>query len=49
MNIGSRLGSVSTPIINEDTPAPIATRQRNKRPRLEVDDDDVIITNGNGH
>jgi len=53
LNIGSRLGSVSTPTINDDTPAPIATpsstRQRNKRPRLEVDDDDVIITNGNGH
>ncbi len=51
MNIGCRLGSVSTPTINDDTPAPpIATqRLRLKRPRLEVDDDDIIITNSNGH
>jgi hypothetical protein len=56
LNIGSRLGSVSTPIMINDTPAPppIATpsstqRLRLKRPRLEVDDDDIIVTNGNGH
>ncbi len=50
MNIGCRLGSVSTPTINDDTPAPITTqRLRLKRPRLEVDDDDIIITNSNGH
>jgi len=59
LNIGSRLGSVSTtngnatPTINNESTA-IATpsstqRLRLKRPRLEVDDDDVIITNGNGH
>jgi len=53
LNIGTRLGSGSTPTINDDPPAPIATstqRQLRKRPRLEVeDDDDVIITNSNGH
>jgi hypothetical protein len=56
LNIGSnRSGSVSsTPTINDDASAPIATptstqpRLRLKRPRIEVDDD-VIITNGNGH
>lgn len=44
----------ATPTINEEciavaTPSS-TTRQRLKRPRLAVDDDDdVIITNGNGH
>jgi len=46
LNIGTRLGSVSTPTINDNTP-PIQ-RQRNKRARVEVEDDE-IITNGNGH
>jgi hypothetical protein len=50
LNIGTRLGSVSTPTINDQTTAATATpRQRLKRPRLEIDDDDVVITNGNGH
>lgn len=50
LNIGSRLESVSTPTINDDIPTPSSTqRLRLKRPRLEVDDDDIIITNGNGH
>jgi len=56
LNIGSRLGSVSiingnaTPTINDESATPSSTqRLRLKRPRLEVDDDDdVIITNGNG-
>jgi hypothetical protein len=47
LNIGHRLESVSTPTIINDTATP---RQRLKRPRLEVDDDDdVVVTNGNGH
>ncbi|CAF0945592.1 unnamed protein product [Adineta ricciae] len=61
LNISSRTGSVSvmngaaaTPTINEDcisVATPSSTqRQRLKRPRLAVDDDDdVIVTNGNGH
>ncbi len=49
LNIGTRLGSVSTPTIINETTTTITTRQRLKRPRLEIDDDDVVITNGNGH
>lgn len=55
LNIGSRLGS--TPSINgtptkNDEPAPSAPAQpspyrtRNKRARIEVDDDDIILANG---
>jgi len=46
LNIGTHLGSVSTPTINDDTPI---QRQRHKRARVDVDDDDHVITNGNGH
>jgi len=49
LNIGNRSGSVSTPTINNDVPTPSSTQRRPKRARLEVDEDDVIFTNGNGH
>lgn len=42
-----------TPTLNDES-VPVATppithRTRNKRARIEVDDDDVILTNGKGH
>jgi hypothetical protein len=51
LNIGSRLESVATPTVVEESTATttMTTRHRLKRPRLEIDDDDVIIANGNGH
>lgn len=54
LNIGTRLGTISTPTIIDEpitttTTTTMTTRQRLKRPRLEIDDDDVIITNGDGH
>jgi len=49
LNIGNHSGSVSTPTINNDVPTPSSTQRRPKRARLEVDEDDVIFTNGNGH
>ena len=52
LNIGNRNGSAPTPTISEEPPAAVVSpmpRLRLKRPRLEIDDDDVVITNGNGH
>lgn len=52
LNIGSRLATVATPTIVDETTTTMTTmttRQRLKRPRLEIDDDDVVITNGDGH
>ncbi|CAF3817768.1 unnamed protein product, partial [Rotaria sp. Silwood1] len=58
LNIGSRLepitniNSIGTSTINDESVAivtPSSTRQRNKRARIEVDDDEMILTNGNGH
>lgn len=56
MNIGGRLGPVSsinppaTPKkIDDSAPAatPSPAQRRNKRARVEVDDDDIIMVNGN--
>ncbi|CAF1254603.1 unnamed protein product [Rotaria magnacalcarata] len=58
LNIGSRLGSVSsinasvTSKINDESSVaavtPTTTHRRNKRARVEVDDDDVVLTSGSG-
>ena len=46
LNIVTRLESVSTPTIVDETTAATATpRQRLKRPRLEIDDDDIAAMN----
>ncbi|CAF2819610.1 unnamed protein product [Rotaria sp. Silwood2] len=59
LNIGGRLGpmlninSTGASTINDESVAivtPSSTqRQRHKRAHVEVDDDDIILTNGNGH
>ena len=50
LNIGTRPGLIATPtIVEETTMTTMTTRQRLKRPRLEIDDDDIVIANGNGH
>ncbi|CAF1190190.1 unnamed protein product [Rotaria sordida] len=59
LNIGNRLGPISvinstgTSTMNDESVAivtpSLTQRQRHKRARVEVDDDDMIITNGNGH
>lgn len=50
LNIGTRPGLVATPtVVEETTMTTMTTRQRLKRPRLEIDDDDIVIANGNGH
>ncbi|CAF4878878.1 unnamed protein product, partial [Rotaria socialis] len=60
LNIGSRLGSVSsinasvTSKINDESSVaaaavtPTTTHRRNKRARVEVDDDDLVLTSGSG-
>jgi hypothetical protein len=55
LNIAGRLGpsptinGSATPTVNDgDTTNAPGQRQRLKRPRFEVDED-IIITNGNGH
>jgi len=45
LNISSRLGSISTPTISEES-MPTQRTTRAKRPRLEIDDDDIVVNHG---